>query len=147
MLYPNDANGDVLRRMEARGDDLTKPRNIDFTVVFADASSAAQFAEHFRGLGHKVSVELTETNRDFPWDVVVVEHMAPSMMRSRILRIYCNRWQTVGEGTTMGGVVSRRHVSLKWAGWLCIVKDEGTIRDEQPRSIGVLDRNPQATAQ
>jgi hypothetical protein len=78
MVYPNDANGDALRRMEARGDDLTRPRDIDFSVAFADARSAERFAAHFRALGHAVSVEPSETNRDFPWDVVVVQHMAPS---------------------------------------------------------------------
>lgn len=53
MTYPNDdANADALRRMEAQGDDLTRPRNIDFTIVFADASSAEQFAGHFRALGN-----------------------------------------------------------------------------------------------
>ena len=36
MIYPSDANGDVLRRLEAQGNDLSKPRNIDFTVVFAE---------------------------------------------------------------------------------------------------------------
>lgn len=78
MIHPNDANGDVLRRMEARGDDLTKPRNIDFSVVFVDGNSAEQFAQHFRALGHEVSVELTGTKQDFPWDVTVVHHMVPS---------------------------------------------------------------------
>ena len=78
MVYPNDVNGDALRRMEAQGDDLTRPRNIDFTVVFADARSAKQFAEHFLALGHEVSVEVTETDQNFPWDVVVVQHMVPS---------------------------------------------------------------------
>jgi regulator of ribonuclease activity B len=78
MIYPDDANGDVLRRMEAEGDDLTRPRNIDFTVVFADENSAEQFAKHFRELGHEVSVEATGTEQDFPWDVVVVRHMVPS---------------------------------------------------------------------
>ncbi len=78
MLYPNDSNGDALRRMEAQGDDLTQPRDVDFTVAFANASSAEQFAEHFRALGHEVSVEFTETNQDLPWDVVVVQHMVPS---------------------------------------------------------------------
>jgi|SwirhisoilCB3_FD_contig_21_14470841_length_273_multi_1_in_0_out_0_1 hypothetical protein len=33
MIYPNDVNGDVLRRIAAQGKDLTKPRNIDFTVI------------------------------------------------------------------------------------------------------------------
>jgi hypothetical protein len=28
MVYPNDANGDVLRRMEAQGDDLTRDRRV-----------------------------------------------------------------------------------------------------------------------
>ena len=64
--------------MEAHGDDLTKPRNIDFTVVFADGNSAQQFAQHFRALGHQVSVEFTQTKQDFPWDVIVVQHMVPS---------------------------------------------------------------------
>src|SRR5215831_17730817 len=77
MIYPNDVNGDALRRIEAQGDDLTKPRNIDFTVAFADANSAEQFAQHFRTLGHKVSVEVAEV-QDFPQEVVVVEHMVPS---------------------------------------------------------------------
>lgn len=78
MIYPDDANGDVLRRMAARGDDLSKPRNIDFSVVFADANSAQQFAEYFRTLGHNVSVEHSESRPDFPWDVLVVQYMAPS---------------------------------------------------------------------
>jgi hypothetical protein len=77
-IYPNDADGDVLRRMEAHGDDLTRPRNIDFTVVFADASAAEQFAEHFRALGKPVSVKRSECDPEFPWDVVVIENMVPS---------------------------------------------------------------------
>ena len=78
MVFPNDANGDALRRMEAEGDDLTRPRNIDFDVVFPDGNSAEQFAKHFRALGHEVSVEAAGTRRDFPWDVVVVKRMVPS---------------------------------------------------------------------
>lgn len=78
MIHPNDANGDVLRRLESQGDNLTKPRNINFTVVFPGESSAEKFAEHFRELGHEVSVEFAEVEKDFPWDVVVVQHMVPS---------------------------------------------------------------------
>jgi hypothetical protein len=54
MLLPDDENGDVLRRMVAKGDDLTRPRNIDFSVLFADEGSAEKFAEHFRSLGYQV---------------------------------------------------------------------------------------------
>jgi hypothetical protein len=48
MIYPDDDNGDVLRRLEKQGDDLTRPRNIDFSVVFPVESAAKQFAEYFR---------------------------------------------------------------------------------------------------
>ena len=66
------------RRLESHGDDLSRPRDIDFTVVFPDENSAQQFAHHFRALGYKVSAELTNTAEGFPWDVLVVKHMAAS---------------------------------------------------------------------
>jgi hypothetical protein len=78
MIHPDDDNGDVLRRMEAKGDSLTLPRNLDFTVVFQNEQSAKQFAEHFRKRGYSVSVEFYETSPEFPWDVVVVKYMIPS---------------------------------------------------------------------
>ena len=78
MPHPPDANGDALRNMESQGDDLSRPRDIDFTVVFPDENSAQQFAHHFRALGYKVSAELTNTAEGFPWDVLVVKHMAAS---------------------------------------------------------------------
>ena len=78
MKYPDDANGDVLRRMEESGDDLTRPRDVEFTVVFPNEHSAKQFADHVSALGFTASVELIGTVEDFPWDVIVVKHMVPS---------------------------------------------------------------------
>ena len=78
MEYPDDPNGDVLRRMQAHGDDLTRPRDVEFTLVFPDQNAAKKFAEHCSTLGYAASVELTETVEDFPWDVVVIKHMIPS---------------------------------------------------------------------
>ena len=77
MLFPDDENGDVLRRMERNGDDLTKPRDIDFTVVFADDISANHFARHFKDLGLGTSVKFSETVKELPWDVRVVKNMVP----------------------------------------------------------------------
>jgi hypothetical protein len=74
---PNDDNGSVLRRMQENGDDLTKPRDIDFTVVFPSEVFAEAFADHFRRLGYRVSVEKTKSVPGLPWDVVVVRHMIP----------------------------------------------------------------------
>ena len=78
MTHPSDANGDALRRLEAQGDDLTRSRAIDFNVVFADEGSAEKFAQHIRAMGYEVSVEAAGTRQEYPWDVVVVNHMLPS---------------------------------------------------------------------
>jgi hypothetical protein len=77
MDYPNDANGDVLRRMQAKGDDLEKPRNLDFTVVFANETSAREFARRLHALGYTTSIENNGTLEDFPWEVIVGNHMKP----------------------------------------------------------------------
>jgi regulator of ribonuclease activity B len=78
MNYPKDANGDALRRMEEAGDDLTRPRNIDFTAVFSNQDAAESFANQFRAHGYAASVEFAQTNEEFPWDVLVVKHMIPT---------------------------------------------------------------------
>lgn len=78
MKYPDDANGDALRRMDALGDDLTRSRNVEFTVVFPNENAATQFADHIRTLGYSASAALTESVEGFPWDVVVVKRMIPS---------------------------------------------------------------------
>jgi hypothetical protein len=75
MAYPDDENGDVLRRMEAAGDDLARPRDVDFTVVFPTGGAADQFAQQFRSLGHIASIEFAEVVEHLSWEVVVVKHM------------------------------------------------------------------------
>jgi hypothetical protein len=78
VIHPDDENGDVLRRMEAHGDDLSRPRNIDFTVVFANQETAEEFAAYFHKGGYKVTVEYAQVREDCPWDVVVVRDMIPT---------------------------------------------------------------------
>ena len=75
--FPNDPNGDVLRRLAADGDDLTRPRTVEFTVVFPDESSALKFVERMGSFGHATSVERTDTAEDLPWDVVIARWMVP----------------------------------------------------------------------
>ena len=78
MYFPNDENGDVLRQMMENGDDLSKARAIDFTVVFHDEPEAREFASHFEKNGFPTKCELASATRDLPWDVVVVKHMVPN---------------------------------------------------------------------
>ena len=75
---PDDENGDVLRRMIARGDDLSRPRIVDFTQVFPDEASASAFAEAARAEGLFAAVKQTDVVEDLPWDVVIEHSLAPS---------------------------------------------------------------------
>ncbi len=77
MIFPSDENGDALRRMHEAGDDLTRSRDVDFTVVFPTENVAEEFAKHFRALGYTASVEFAQTVEECPWDVVIVSHMEP----------------------------------------------------------------------
>jgi hypothetical protein len=76
--FPDDENGDVLRRLQKDGDDLAKLREVNFTVVFATEKPAQEFGEHFVRRGYKISIEKSNCVPDMPWDVVVTRHMAPS---------------------------------------------------------------------
>ena len=76
--FPDDENGDVMRRMQRNGDDFTKPRDIDFSVVFPSEIAANEFAGRFRQSGYKVSVEEWDGNRELPWDVTITRFMLPN---------------------------------------------------------------------
>lgn len=77
LSFPDDENGDVLRRMQANGDDFSKTRGIDFTVVFPNEKSAIEFARHFSRLGYETALENTACAEGLSWDVVV-KRMLPT---------------------------------------------------------------------
>jgi Regulator of ribonuclease activity B len=78
MIHPNDSTGDALRRLESEGDDLSRPRDIDFNVVFPNESRAGEFAAHFRKMGYKASIRHAQVREQHPWEVLVVKYMPPS---------------------------------------------------------------------
>ena len=85
--FPDDENGEVLRHMAESGDDLSKPRDIDFTVVMPSEDAARLFSAHFSNAGYLVKVDESGTVPELPWDVVVVKHMILAMRGSRNLRM------------------------------------------------------------
>lgn len=76
--FPNDENGEVLRHMAESGDDLSRARDIDFSVVMPNEDAAMQFSAYFKNLGYRVKVDQAGTVPELPWDVVVVNYMCPS---------------------------------------------------------------------
>lgn len=69
-VFPDDENGDVLWRMFLSGDNLGRPREIDFWMIFKDGKLAMEFAILALKNGWKVS--FAEKNQDdFPWQTGV----------------------------------------------------------------------------
>jgi hypothetical protein len=54
--FPNDSDGDALRRVAFDGSDFSKPMLIDFHVAVPDKSSANGLGKIAANLGYRVSV-------------------------------------------------------------------------------------------
>lgn len=75
---PDDMNGDVLRRMIADGDNLSVPREIDFSILFPDEKSAIRFARAVGGKFDRIKILLLDSAmRGFDWDVTASRVMLP----------------------------------------------------------------------
>ena len=73
--FPDDLNGDVLRRLQQAGDDFSIPRDVDFSIVFPDRGRAERFAGMFRAAGYLATVQRSDVGPERPWDVTIVKHM------------------------------------------------------------------------
>src|ERR1700752_5259850 len=56
LTFPDDADGDALRRVAGGGSDLSKPMEIDFTIDVPDERAGETIASRPEGLGYKVGV-------------------------------------------------------------------------------------------
>src|SRR5438128_1629309 len=55
-VYPNDADGDALRRVAHDGSGMLKPMSIDFQIASYSEQSARQIAAAAEAVGYRVSV-------------------------------------------------------------------------------------------
>jgi len=78
--FPADENGDVLWHLRTKGDSLSKPRELDFTVIFASEESAIEFAVTCLRSEFKVEFHQTEEKHDdgFDWEVIVYTYAVPT---------------------------------------------------------------------
>ena len=63
--YPNDADGDALRRIAENGTDMTKPISIDFAVSIPDQSAGESLASKAEKLGF--STDLWQDSDSGDW--------------------------------------------------------------------------------
>lgn len=74
--FPDDDNGNVLRRMKKEGADLSKPYDIDFEHLFESEKAASAMQKEVAGMGYKSEVDRNEEEKG--WDCRVVVHMKPT---------------------------------------------------------------------
>lgn len=58
--YPDDEDGQLLRRIAADGSDMAQPMEVDFLVAVPDAAVGDQVADAAEALGYAVTVEVEE---------------------------------------------------------------------------------------
>lgn len=75
-LIPDDDTGQVLRQMLDDGDDLSRPRDVEFYLVFAGQRDAVAFAQDAAAL-EGFQVLPPEQDEEGIWQVTAIRHMAP----------------------------------------------------------------------
>lgn len=76
--FPDDESGDVLWRMLQNGDNFSKPREVDFSVIFPTEEAALDFAVVLLRNDQKVSFSEYKEHDELPWQVQVHPFMAPT---------------------------------------------------------------------
>src|SRR5215831_15775762 len=76
MDYPNDADGDALRRVARDGSDMTRAMDIDFAVAVPDESSALAVARLAEGMGYRLSV--VRDDESGSWTCYCTRSMVPT---------------------------------------------------------------------
>lgn len=76
MRFPDDENGDALRRMHEAGMDLRQPHDIEFWHLFSRKEDAEAMALRCHALDIRAEIEENEEEGD--WDVRCVISMVPT---------------------------------------------------------------------
>ncbi|HEY6556590.1 MAG TPA: ribonuclease E inhibitor RraB [Polyangiaceae bacterium] len=76
--FPDDENGDVLRRMAAAGIDLVSPRVIDFEHCFPDEASARAFQRAVVETVLDAKLITPDPDADRGWEVQCKARMIPT---------------------------------------------------------------------
>jgi hypothetical protein len=104
--FPNDAEGQALRRMAEGGIDMTKPMAVDFTVAVPDQRSGRLVAEAAETEGFRGNVSRDEASPG--WRCTCTRTMVPEyddivsaqVLLDEISRPYggrCDGWGTLGK--------------------------------------------------
>jgi len=77
-LFPENKTGDTLWNMLFAGDDLTQPREIQFSVIFAKYEQALKFGNLLLENNQKLSLCTYQGDEQMPWEVTAYPEVTPS---------------------------------------------------------------------
>lgn len=108
MDFPNDADGDALRRLAEDGNDLTRPMHIDFTISVPSLAAGHAVARAAQELGYRTSVEHDEEGAT--WTCYCSRHMVASydavvLAQEELSRVsgphggHCDGWGSFGNAS------------------------------------------------
>jgi regulator of RNase E activity RraB len=106
--FPNDADGDALRRLAEDGNDLTRPMQIDFTVSVPSLAAGHAVAQAAQEIGYRASVEHDEEGET--WTCYCSRHMVASydaviLAQEELNRLsaphggHCDGWGSFGSAS------------------------------------------------
>lgn len=76
--FPTDSNGNMLWHMAMEGDDLNRPREIQFSVIFPSQDQAIQFGNILLANNQKLSFCPYLENPEHPWEITAYPEMPAS---------------------------------------------------------------------
>mgnify|MGYP001401247542 CR=1 FL=1 len=79
--YPNDADGDVLRSLAAKGVDLTQPRLLEFYCYAATVEVARKISGQLTALGYKCDI-FEDDHEEIPDDARISVYAGRVMVPS-----------------------------------------------------------------
>ncbi len=78
MKFPSDSNGNMLWNMERGGDNLSKAREIQFSVIFPSQEQALKFGRILLANNQKLSFCPYLENPEHPWEITAYPEMPAS---------------------------------------------------------------------
>ncbi len=76
--FPDDGTGDALWKMVQQGDDLSKKRDVEFTVVFSTEEDALEFGGYLLLNRQQVLLCDNDESDEYPCEITVTVAMIPT---------------------------------------------------------------------
>lgn len=77
-LFPQDNIGDALWKMLQQGDDLSRIREIEFSVLFQSEQQALKYGQLLLENNQKLSFSPFQGDEDYPWEITAYPEVEAS---------------------------------------------------------------------